>query len=240
MVFPGELLGPEGQFNQEKAHQYHNIERFNQLWSEKAIVTPLVIMVGGYAGTGKSTLVEDIKKQVNYLSSFATGFARAAAQTFITREQNPALYESTFKLHKLCDDPNNKSQIWTRFIEQRTPIERVLSSCGTFIAGEHQHTVLDGNHVSPSLAEKIASLCDVIPIDVYLKVTDPSTHLAMMCGPTHSRALSEQDFMTARVLHDGIVLEAEHYNKPVFEWTESIGGTLNVIDKSLAPIVAMF
>lgn len=241
MAFPSEHPSPpEWAVNQEKAHQYRNIERFNQLWSEKLIVTPLVIMVGGYAGTGKSTLVEYLKKHVNYLSSFATGFARAAAQTFITREQNPALYESTFKLHELCDDPNEKTQIWKRFIEQRTPIENVLSSCGMFIAGEHQNTVIDGNHVSPSLASKIAAQCDVIPIDIYLKVTNPSTHFTMMCGPTHSRTLSEQDFNTARILHDGIILEAELYCKPIFEWTDSIDGTLSVIDESLASIVAQF
>lgn len=217
---------------------YPNIERFNTLWNERRITTPLVIMVGGYAGVGKSTLAYAVGKQVNNISFYATGFARAAAQTFIAPDENAALYKSTFSLHELTYGEVDERKIVELFKRQRDPVTKILVRSINFVAEEHQHTIIDGNHVSPDLSAEISrNNPGIIPIEVYLSVTDPETHRKMMEGPTHSRKISDVDFETARILHDFIVSEARENEKSVLEYSAGIRGTLVMIDKRLEEIV---
>lgn len=220
-------------------HQYQYITRFNQLWKDKKITKPLVILVGGYAGVGKSTLACAVSKFVNDFGFFATGFARAAAQTFISIEQNPALYKSTFKLHELLKKNEDENQVIELFKQQRAPITETLVKSLNFIANEKQHTIIDGNHVSPDLSRHIKNNNPgIIPIEVYLSVTDQVVHRQMMQGSTHNRTISDLDFKTARILHDFLVTEAKQNQKHVYEFSEGIVQTIRIIDQELGKIIA--
>lgn len=218
----------------ENSSNYRGIDLFNELWRKKEIVRPLLIMVGGYAGTGKSTLIEGLRARIDYLNPYATGFARAAAQCFISKERNPALYESTFKLHSILRGAFSEDEIWSLFLQQRTPVENILCNCASFIASEHQHTAIDGNHISPNLLQRVASSgAEVHPVYLCLKVSDPAKHMEMMQGPTHSRQLSGMDCVTARVIHDRMIAEASHAGFEVFEYNQALEKSLKYIDDML-------
>lgn len=228
-----------------KNRRYKNIEKFNRLWREKRLRTPLLVFIGGYAGVGKSTVANVVAKNVAHVSFYPTGFARASAQTYIKKKDNPALYMNTFRLHEFIDKNASKSELKREcvklFKKQRESVILVLNNCVKFIASEHQNTIVDGNHVCPELVDKVnKNNPGVIIYEFYLKVSDPVTHFKMMQGPTHSRVLTDEDFENARILHDFLVKEAIDNNKDVYEYNVSPEKILSGLDSMLEGVVERY
>ena len=228
-----------------KTRKYRNIEKFNKLWREKRIRTPLLVFIGGYAGVGKSTVANVIAKNIPHVSFYPTGFARASAQTFTKKKDNPALYMNTFRLHEFINKNLNKSEFKREcvrlFKNQRDAVTSVLTNCVKFIASEHQNTIIDGNHVCPNLVDKInKDNPGVILFEFYLKVSDPKVHFQMMQGPTHSRVLTEKDFENARILHDFLVGEAEGKGRMVYEYDVASDEILGSLDSMLEGVVERY
>ncbi len=80
---------------------YKHIQKYNKLWEKAQISCPVVVMIGGYAGTGKSTLAQIISRALNYLNIIPTGILRALVKDYISAQDNPALYYHTYDLHQL-------------------------------------------------------------------------------------------------------------------------------------------
>ena len=92
----------------------------------------------------------------------------------------------------------------------------------TFASTKKQHWVLEGNHILPTFLEDIASKHkDVIIVEAYTKVSDPTTHEIMMGGPTHRRVLTPEEREAARELHDFVVKQASESGKKVYEFSQS-------------------
>lgn len=225
--------------------KYPNIEKFNRLWLEKRIRTPLVVFIGGYAGVGKSTVAEQIAKRVKFMSFYPTGFARASAQAFTSKKKNPALYMNTFRLHEFIDNDVSESgfrkECVNLFKMQRNSVVAVLKNCINFIAAEHQNTIIDGNHVCPDLCDALEkNNPGILSFEFYMKVSNPEEHYKMLQGPTHSRVLTEEDFRNARVLHDFLVKEAESKGKDVYEYNVAVEKILKGLDKMLEGVVERY
>ena len=219
---------------------YKHIEVFNEIWQQKRIRTPLLILIGGYAGTGKSTVARAIIEEVNYTSVLATGFIRSFVQSIHKPENEPALSMNTYDLHRLNSNSDNPGEIIEAFKRQRYLVAEGIENAAKFVVTEHQHTIVDGNHVSPDCAERVAKLDGLIPISFYVKVSDADTHRQMISGPTHSRILDDGQFRTARILHDFMVREVEDQNFPIFEYNEASSRALEMIDQALVPIVSPY
>lgn len=67
-------------FNQK----FPSIRTYNRLWERGEIDKPIVLLISGYAGTGKSTLVEGLKRHFPYLNTMQTGILRAMARNRIS------------------------------------------------------------------------------------------------------------------------------------------------------------
>lgn len=214
-----------------------HISEYLQLWEERRITTPLLFLIGGYAGVGKSTLAEKIMGRISHITIIPSGILRADVQARTSKSDAPELFKSTFDLHTLLPtattEKERSSGVIDLFKKQRSEVMQNFPTITGFAASEHQHLIFDGNHLSPD-----CTACTigggVIPIEIYLKVTDPDTHYTMISGPTHNRPnLTMEQWKTARTLHDFIVSEAELAGKPVFEWNEAHEKTLFLIDTTV-------
>lgn len=199
------------------------VQRFNKMWERKEIDKPLVILYGGYAGTGKSTTCKTISELIKYTTSLPTGVIRSSIANYLTTEDIKLISSHTYKLHEVGDyldphDHRNREEIEKRFLKQIEPISRAINGIVDFAASEKQHIIIDGNHVFPGLVKPNS---DVHMFEFYNMVTDKDKHLDMLCGPTHNRSLSEEEFTTARILHDFTVRECRKHNKEIFEYSES-------------------
>lgn len=212
-----------------------NIKRFNELWEKKEITKPLVFLYGGYAGTGKSTVCKRIMELINYTTNLPTGVIRSSIKDYLTNQDIELVSSHTYTLHKVGTyvDPRDKcshAEIIDRFLRQIAPIAKAINSVVSFAASEKQHIIIDGNHVFPGL---ILPNDDVHMMEFYNKVTDPKKHYEMLCGPTHSRTLNEEEFATARILHDHTVEQCIANQKSIYEYDEAISKVEKVLEKEL-------
>lgn len=214
-------------------------EDFNKLWEQKVIKKPLVILYGGYAGTGKSTTCERIMELIDYTTNLPTGVIRSSIADYLTNKDVELISSHTYQLHNIREylDPNSKQsreEIINRFLKQISPIAKAINSVITFAASEKQHLIIDGNHVFPGLIKEHP---EVHLLEFYNKVTDIDQHYKMLGGPTHSRDLSEDEFKTARILHDFTVDECARYNKTIYEYNISKDMVEKEIDTTLRQII---
>lgn len=189
---------------------------FAEAWKEGSITKPTVVLIGGYAGTGKSTLAASLSQNIGYTQITPTGIIRSIAQTQTTPQENPALFMSTYDLHTLYG--SSTEQIATAFKEQCTPITNSINSLLSFLATEKQHLIIEGNHILPW---ERYSHPDCNIIELYLYVDDADQHRAMLGGPTHNRTIDSEQFRTARKIHDMLHTEVTNHNKALFECGET-------------------
>jgi 2-phosphoglycerate kinase len=202
----------------------NTIQQYNQDWKERRITTPLVILIGGYAGTGKSTIAKSINEQIPFLNNFPTGIIRATLRDYISQEENPFLYSHTYDLYLIEGDVRG------HYLQQCKPIIDSINQAIDFADSEKQMILFDGNHILPGLMNP-QNKPNVI--EIYLKVSDPNTHLKMLSGPTHNREMSEKQFQTARTLHDYVVQRAQDFNKPIFEYNCCKDEIFKIIEEKL-------
>lgn len=218
---------------------HRNIETFNELWEKKIITKPLVIVYGGYAGTGKSTNCNKIAELIKYTTNLPTGVIRSTINDYLKSEEQDILSVHTYDLHKVMDpvNPNSKEgeeEIIKRFLMQIKPISKAINSIISFVASEKQHLIIDGNHVFPGL---ININPNVHFIEFYNKVSDPNKHKEMLCGPTHNRDLDQDEFTTARILHDYTVAQCIANNKTAFEYNTSTEKMIEDLGRIIGEII---
>ena len=81
-----------------------NLKIYNKYWLDGQITSPLVIIIGGAAGTGKTVLAYKLQKDIPYLNYLTAALIRSLLTIYISNKQNPYLHKHTFELHKFNND----------------------------------------------------------------------------------------------------------------------------------------
>ncbi len=214
-------------------------ELFNDLWLQKKITKPIAVLYGGYAGTGKSTTSKNITELINYTTYIPTGIIRSLIVDYLSKRDLALITTHTYQLHTVGKylDPNieaNKALISDRFIEQIRVVSKAINNIISFAASEKQHLIIDGNHIFPGFIDMNP---DIHIIEFYNMVGDPQQHYKMLCGPTHNRTLNNDEFQTARILHDYTVKECIKNQKNIFDYKKSFHSVHKILDEKLQQII---
>ncbi|PIV07571.1 hypothetical protein COS53_01710 [Candidatus Shapirobacteria bacterium CG03_land_8_20_14_0_80_35_14] len=186
---------------------------FNQLWAEKKIKTPLFIFIGGYCGTGKSTLAKALQLKISESTIVPTGIVRATCKPFL-KDMGEVYGCHTFGLYKFSQ---NDQELFSNYKKQSTILQEPIKELCEFVKSEMQNIIIDGNHVFPELVDFIDTKWK---IDVYMKTTDEDQLIKNMTDITHPRILNETQIITAKKLHQMTVDNIEgkrslfEYNQP--------------------------
>src|SRR3989338_1334561 len=208
---------------------YPNVQKYNKMWSQGKIDRPLVVLIGGYAGTGKSKLAKQLLDRFPFTNILQTAVLRAILRMFISREKNPFLYVHTYDL-PIIDVGERTVSLYDRYRAQVEPIAMSINKIVEFAGTEKQQRIIEGAHVLPEFLHIEPS---VIPVEIYLKVSDVDLHKRTIAGPTHNRTLSTRQFKTARAIHDQIIKDAKSMGKEVYEIDEAYSKAMRYIDISL-------
>jgi len=130
----------------EGTEALRQLRRYQEL---RELDLPLVILIGGGTGTGKSTVATEIAYRLGITRVTSTDFIRQTMRAFFSHEFMPAIHYSSFEagdVVPLADDP-----LIAGFLEQsrdvlvgvRASIERALQ--------EGWSMVLEGVHLVPGL-----------------------------------------------------------------------------------------
>lgn len=195
---------------------YPNIQKYILDWENGHSPRPLAILIGGAAGTGKSTLQEKICEIIPHVTQLSTGTVRAVLRSVITEEQAPELFELTYKAWKFGQTDD---EVWAAYERQCLPVLRSCERLIEFSQQEMQSICIEGAHFIP---DKISWDPDTLTFPVVLQITDEQLHRERMSGPTHQRTIGEEDFLTARFIQDKVVQRAVAFGQVVLESDDKV------------------
>ena len=136
---------------------------------------PLIFMIGGTAGCGKSTTATDLASRLNIVRTQSTDMLREVMRAMVPRHLQPILYESSYTAWKKLPHSNNHqmkqeellidgycTQADIMSVAIRAVIQRALR--------ENVSLILEGVHVHPAYVENLVESKDAIVIPIMLGV----------------------------------------------------------------------
>jgi 2-phosphoglycerate kinase len=205
---------------------------FNDKWVKYEIKYPLVILIGGHIGTGKSTFASLLAEKIKNINIISTGVIRAIYQSLLTREKFPELFYHSYNLYKLIKDHRIKKEraSLVLFQKQIKIVQSGLNKIIAFAFSEKQHYIIEGNHITPQFTASIKNKFPIIGL--FFKVTDESFYRRMVSSPTHLRILDDNTYLITRYIHNFFVKDAKKWQEPIFEYNQ-IRNAINYVEEKL-------
>lgn len=221
-----EILGED-----EGAAAMGRLRRYQEL---RELDLPIVILVGGATGTGKSTVATEIAYRLGITRVASTDFVRQTMRAFFSDEFMPAIHHSSFEAGAAFPDADDP--LVTGFLEQsRDVLVGALASIERALQ-EGWSMVLEGVHLVPGMLP--ARLPDALVVSCVLSIADETAHaqhfLARDAGSQRPTAKYLDRFAEIRRLQDFIVDRAEAEGVPVIENESADAATAALAELVLA------
>ncbi len=198
----------------EGGEAVRQLRRYQQL---RELQQPLVILVGGATGTGKSTVATEIAYRLGITRVTSTDFIRETMRAFFSHEFMPSIHYSSFEADAAA--PGADDPLIAGFLEQsrqvlvgvRASIERALH--------EGWSMVLEGVHLVPGLLPSFDG--NALVTACVVKIDDETAHAQHFfmreTGTERPMAKYLDRFGEIRRLQGFIVERAEREGVPVIE-----------------------
>jgi 2-phosphoglycerate kinase len=223
-----EVLGdPEG------ARAVDRLRRFREL---QELDLPVIVLVGGATGTGKSTVATEAAYRLGITRVTSTDFVRQTMRAFFSQEFMPSIHYSSFEAAAGLREPEQaEDPVLAGFLEQtrnvlvgvRASIERALE--------EGWSMVLEGVHLVPGMLPRIDG---ALVVQCVLAIDDEeehSTHFMVRDAGVdglrpHQKYIDRLDDI--RHVQEHIVQRARRHDVPVIANTdmrEAIDAVLGLV-----------
>jgi 2-phosphoglycerate kinase len=146
------------------------------VWSEfQHSARPLVLMICGAVGTGKSTIATEVAHLLDIVRIQSTDMLREVMRMMIPQRLLPVLHTSSFNAWKELpiQDKQNRSREQLIADGYRSQVELLAVACEAVlqrVAEESVPIILEGVHAHPDLLELAPSDSDAIVVHVTLAV----------------------------------------------------------------------
>ncbi len=163
-----EVLGDdEGERTARRLHRYQRLRELD---------VPIIVLVGGGTGTGKSTVATEVAHRLGITRVTSTDFIRQTLRAFFATEFMPSVHYSSFEAGEGLPAAEREAgdPLLVGFIDQtrhvlvgvRASIERALQ--------EGWSMVLEGVHLVPGMTP--APMANAIVVHVVMAIDDEEAH----------------------------------------------------------------
>jgi 2-phosphoglycerate kinase len=201
-----EALAVESLGEEEGSEAVRQLRRYQEL---RELDLPVVILVGGATGTGKSTVATEIAYRLGITRVTSTDFVRQTMRAFFSSEFMPAIHHSSFEGEPLI--ASFEEQARDVLVGVRASVERALQ--------EGWSMVLEGVHLVPGLVP--LELQGAIVSSCILKISDETAHaqhfFTREAGADRPMGKYLDRFDSIRRLQDYLVRRADANGTPVVE-----------------------
>jgi 2-phosphoglycerate kinase len=201
-----EELAVESLGEVEGSEAVRQLRRYQEL---RELELPVVILVGGATGTGKSTVATEIAYRLGITRVTSTDFIRQTMRAFFSPELFPTIHHSSFEGEPLIRAFEEQAR--NVLVGVRASVERALQ--------EGWSMVLEGVHLVPGLVP--LELERAIVSSCILKISDETAHaqhfFTREAGTDRPMAKYLDRFDSIRSLQDYLVRRAEDTGTPVVE-----------------------
>lgn len=150
-------------------------ERYRRWRMLGGLEKPIIILIGGATGVGKSTLATQVAHRLGVTRLTSTDSIRQAMRAFFSPELMPAIHYSSFEAGEVVKAAPGTDRVIAGYLEQ---VEKVCVGVNAIIeraVNEGTRMVIEGAHLLPGyLKEDLWT--KAIVIQLVLAVTDKNRH----------------------------------------------------------------
>jgi len=160
-----EQAGPEYARRYMKLRELANLDR------------PLVILIGGTTGVGKSTIATEIAHRLGVTRIVSTDSIREVMRGIFTRDLMPAIYESSFNAWRglRVPVPHGANPVIVGFREQTAAVITGIRSLIERASVEGESLVIEGVHMVPGYIEP-SQFKNASVVQLLVAVDDEEAH----------------------------------------------------------------
>jgi 2-phosphoglycerate kinase len=146
-------------------------------WREvEALDIPIVVLIGGATGVGKSTLATQLATRLGIVRVVATDAVREVLRAVFSRELMPSLHTSSFEAGAFLREPPSRDAVIVGFREQTAAVSVGVNALLDRAAMEGTSLIIEGAHVVPGFLDLRAWEDRVLAVPVIVTVEDEDTH----------------------------------------------------------------
>ena len=157
-------------------------------------ITKPIILIGGTAGTGKTTLASELSWRLGLDHRIGTGFIREIVKSQHRREDCLELHGFTFRSeHPVAN-----------IVAQAQRLRPAIIACIERARREGTSLLVEGTHLLPSLYHDV-------DVDLFTVLAAPAfeEHQRRLRGPSHlHRRTTDDDFVNVRLIDEFLGIEA--------------------------------
>jgi 2-phosphoglycerate kinase len=209
-------------------------------WREISLLdAPLVIMIGGATGVGKSTIATQLAVRLGIVRVVATDAIREVMRALFTSELMPTLYTSSFEADSALREPPPRplDRVIVGFREQTAAVAVGIRALVERAAVEGTSIIIEGAHVVPGFFDLEAYEGRVLAVPLVVSVDDEDlhrSHFAVRSTDRSSRPLERyvQGFPNIRRVQKYIKSQALSHNVPVipnYSLDQALAGTIDLV-----------
>ena len=154
-------------------HYAENYERWRQV---EALDVPIVLLIGGTTGVGKSTLATQLATRLGIVRVVATDAIREVMRALFSRELMPALYASSFEAGDTLREPPSKDAVVVGFREQTAAVSVGINALLDRAAMEGTSLIVEGAHVVPGFVDPEHWADRVLAVPLIVTIEDDEIH----------------------------------------------------------------
>jgi 2-phosphoglycerate kinase len=207
------LLVEEGEAVTNRYHAWGRLGRLDR---------PLVVLIGGVTGVGKSTIATQLASRLGITRVVATDQVRQVVRAFFSHDYMPAVHHSSFDVATAVPAfGHGDDATVSGFLRQVEDIAPGIDALLERAVGEGERIVIEGVHLLPPQVPSQALCEQAITARALLAVTDEQAHRAHfhMRGSDSQRPPQRylEAFDRIRVLQDYLVSHARSAGIPIID-----------------------
>ncbi len=167
-----------------------------QRWQEIAqLDVPIVVLIGGATGVGKSTIATQIAGRLGIVRVIPADAGREVMRGLFSRELMPALYTSSFDADSALREPPGKAEdkVIVGFREQTAAVSVGIKALIERAAVEGTSAIIEGAHVVPGFLDLDLFSERVLAVPVVVTVEEEETHRGHFVARSADSALRPFD-----------------------------------------------
>ncbi|HEV7642178.1 MAG TPA: hypothetical protein VGO39_15025 [Gaiellaceae bacterium] len=166
LVLAREVLGDE---EGERA-----VNRLRRLADLQALDVPIIVLIGGSTGTGKSTVAAEVAHRLGITRVASTDFIRQTMRAFFSPEFMPTIHFSSFEAGQALDEEVTGDPTVVGFVDQCRHVCVGVEAALRRALTEGWSMVLEGVHLVPGMVPK--ELEGALLVHIVIEIRDEDVH----------------------------------------------------------------
>jgi 2-phosphoglycerate kinase len=213
------------------------MRRLRQYEDLRQLELPIIVLVGGGTGTGKSTLATEVAYRLGISRVTSTDFVRQTMRAFFSEEFMPSVHYSSFEAGRAVTGIA-ADQAVAGFLEQTRNVLVGVTAAMERALQEGWSMVLEGVHLVPGMLP--FGMEDALVVSCVLKVEDEQAHAGRFwvrdVGSEGKRPLNRyiEGFEDIRAIQSFIVERAVEHDVPVIDSDDPDRSVVEIMELVLA------